>query len=158
MNARLTSWLGRLPLKLVHAQALLRHPMTVGVRGIVLDGAGQVFLVRHSYVSGWHLPGGGVEAGETAVEALTRELQEEARIRVDDALLHGVFFNRRASRRDHVLVYVVRAFQVLGPRRPDWEIRGSGFFPLASLPDGTTRATRARLAEVASGTPPPADW
>jgi hypothetical protein len=30
--------------------------MTLGVRAVVLDGETRVFLVKHSYVSGWHLP------------------------------------------------------------------------------------------------------
>src|SRR5438552_18840384 len=46
--------------------------MTLGVRAVVLDGDKRVFLVKHSYVSGWHLPGGGVEAGEAFVDALRR--------------------------------------------------------------------------------------
>src|ERR1700759_5378112 len=32
--------------------------MTLGVRGVVLDSDNKVFLVKHSYVAGWHLPGG----------------------------------------------------------------------------------------------------
>ena len=33
-------------------------------------------------------------------------------------VLHGVFFNSNASPRDHVVVYVVRAFSVVQPARP----------------------------------------
>src|SRR3954452_10066666 len=72
--------------------------MTLGVRGVVLDRETRVFLVKHSYVSGWHLPGGGVETGETFREALERELMEEGRIALlGEPCLHGVFFNSHVS-------------------------------------------------------------
>lgn len=133
--------------------------MTLGVRGVVLDGQGQVFLIRHTYVAGWHLPGGGVETGETALDALKRELGEEACIAVDEPpVLAGVFFNRRISRRDHVLVYVIRRFTILGEKRPDREIAEAGFFPVDRLPEGTTGATRRRLAEILHGQPPSPIW
>src|SRR6201991_4393013 len=85
--------------------------MTLGVRAVVLDGDNRVFLVKHSYVAGWHLPGGGVEVGETFRDALQRELMEEGRIEITgEPDLHGMFLNRHVSRRDHVAVYVIRQF------------------------------------------------
>jgi ADP-ribose pyrophosphatase YjhB (NUDIX family) len=133
--------------------------MTLGVRGVVLDDRNQVLLIRHTYVPGWHLPGGGVETGETALDALGRELREEACITIDETpRLFGVFFNNRISRRDHVLVYVIRRFTVLEVKRPDREIAEAGFFPLDRLPDGTTVATRNRLAEILEEQPPSAKW
>src|SRR5499427_1810972 len=98
--------------RLLHFHWRFSRGLTLGVRAVVVDAGGKVFLVRHSYVSGWHLPGGGVEAGETLVQALARELAEEGAIEVVGApALHGVFFNNRASRRDHVALFVVRAFR-----------------------------------------------
>ena len=123
--------------------------MTLGVRAIVIDPQDRVFLVKHSYVSGWHLPGGGVEPGETVLEALDRELMEEGGIAPLDApLLHGVFFNSRISRRDHVVVFIIRAFRQDGGPRHRAEIIDYGFYALDALPPDTTRGTRARLAEL----------
>ena len=108
--------------------------MTLGVRGLVIDGTNRVFLVKHSYVSGWHLPGGGVEPGETVLDALIRELAEEGKIEpTAPPMLHGVFFNRGASRRDHVMVFVLRDFRQTAQPVPDHEIIAHGFFELDEL-------------------------
>jgi ADP-ribose pyrophosphatase YjhB (NUDIX family) len=138
--------------RVLHLYWRLARPLTVGVRAVVLDAEGKVFLVMHSYVAGWHLPGGGVEPGETLHAALTRELREEGNIELTDApRLFGVYFNRRVSRRDHVALYVVRAFRQSAPPQPNWEIVAHGFFAPDALPDGATEATRSRLAEVLTG-------
>jgi 8-oxo-dGTP pyrophosphatase MutT (NUDIX family) len=139
----------RLRSRLAHLSFLITRPMTLGVRGVVIDRDESVLLVRHTYVPGWHFPGGGVEVGESCLEALARELQEEASVALQGSpRLHGVFFNLRPSHRDHVVVYVVRDFRVLGERRPDREIEEARFFPRSALPDGTSAGARARLGEI----------
>ncbi|MBZ0162951.1 MAG: NUDIX domain-containing protein [Notoacmeibacter sp.] len=136
--------------RLFHVWFLLRRPMTLGVRAIVHDKArNAVFLIRHTYVPGWHLPGGGVERGETMNEALERELLEEGDIVVTGVpQLASIHFNRHASPRDHVAVYLVGSFALNGEKRPDMEVAEAGFFALDRLPEGTTPGTRARLNEV----------
>jgi 8-oxo-dGTP pyrophosphatase MutT (NUDIX family) len=138
--------------RLLHVYWRFARGMTLGVRGLVIDGTGRVFLIKHSYVAGWHLPGGGVETSETLMTALTRELREEGNIELSEQpSLFAVYFNRRASRRDHVALYVVRAFHQSAPPQPNSEIVAHGFFALEALPDDTTLATRARIAEVLHG-------
>jgi ADP-ribose pyrophosphatase YjhB (NUDIX family) len=133
--------------------------MTLGTRAVVIDAEGRVFLIKHSYVSGWHLPGGGVEVGETVRDALTRELVEEGRIELTgEPVLHGVFLNRHVSRRDHVAIYVVRQFSQDRKPEPNREIVDSGFFDPTALPAETTEGTRRRIAEVLEGTPPIPTW
>src|SRR5262245_52920470 len=130
--------------RLMHVYWRFARAMTLGVRALVVDDEGRIFLVRHSYVSGWHLPGGGVEAGETLAQAVARELREEGNIEVTaPPQLHGMFFNTRASRRDHVAVFVVRDFRQTAAPVPDREIRAAGFFALDALPNDTTASTRA---------------
>jgi ADP-ribose pyrophosphatase YjhB (NUDIX family) len=132
-----------------HVYWRFARPMTLGVRTLVIDEKGRIFLVKHSYVSGWHLPGGGVEVGETALQAAARELREEGSIEITEPpQLHGIFFNDRASRRDHVVVYVVRAFRQANAPVPDREIVARGFFAIDELPNDTSPATRARIIEV----------
>lgn len=126
--------------------------MTLGVRAVVLDEDNRVFLVKHSYVTGWYLPGGGVEVGESFLDALKRELIEEGRIEISgEPALHGLFFNSHVSRRDHVAVYVVRKFRQDRLPKPNREIVATGFFAPTALPDGTTPGTMLRIREVLDG-------
>ena len=139
---------------MVHFYWRFSRGATLGARAMVIDGTGRIFLIKHSYVDGWHMPGGGVETGETLLTALARELAEEGNIQLTaPPRLHGMFFNKRVSRRDHVALYIVREFRQDGPPVPNHEIIAHGFFAIDALPEDTGRATRARIAEVFDGAP-----
>jgi ADP-ribose pyrophosphatase YjhB (NUDIX family) len=145
--------------RVLHFYWRFARGMTLGVRALVIGEDRRIFLVKHSYVSGWHLPGGGVEAGETLIDALIRELAEEGNIEpTAPPRLHGVFFNDRVSRRDHVVVYVVRDFRQIAEPVPNHEIVAHGFFAIDQLPNDTTASTRARIIEVFGGAPMTETW
>ena len=142
-----------------HTYFLFVRGMTLGVRAVVLDADNRVFLVRHSYVSGWYLPGGGVDIGETMEQAMRRELKEEGDIDLTgEAVLHCIFLNSHVSRRDHVAIYVVREFRQDRMPEPNREISACGFFAVDALPPDTTEGTRRRIAEVVDGQKPIATW
>lgn len=143
---------------MLHRLFLLKRPVILGIRAAAFDESGRLFLVRHTYVSGWHLPGGGVERGETAGEALEKELLEEGNLRLAaQPQLFAAYLNRAASPWDHVLLYRCPLVEQVEPKVPDREIAEAGFFPIDDLPDGTTPATRKRLAEL-NGSEPAQYW
>ena len=162
LSVRVPSALQRMMPRLIHGSARFTRPLTMGVRAVLLrDGpAGtEVFLVRHSYVPGWHLPGGAVEARETVGDAVVREVREECAIAIEGRPdLFGLYFNRAASPRDHVALFRVPRFRVIERRSADWEIAEAGFHPVSALPEGTGSATRNRLAEMLEGRAPSDHW
>jgi ADP-ribose pyrophosphatase YjhB (NUDIX family) len=134
--------------------------VTLGVRGLVTHPEhGGVLLVRHSYLPGWYLPGGGVEPRETAVRSLARELEEEAALALDgEPELLGLYFNEGARMRDHIALYRVTEWRQARPFRPNAEILEARFFPLDALPEGTTASTLRRLDEHLRGAPVSTVW
>ncbi len=155
----LPRWWHRWSIRLFHTWFLFRRGMSLGVRIIAVDEQGRVFLVRHGYLPGWHLPGGGIEPGQTARDAVAAELREEGNIalRAEPQLL-GVFYNRAGIGRDHVMLFLATGVQQTASRLPDREIAECGFFPLDALPEGTTRGTLHRLQEWRDGLPHPPHW
>ena len=140
---------------MAHGRALL-HPVDVGAAAIV-EQAGRVVLVRHSYKSGWLLPGGAVERGEPPADAVIRELQEEIGLTQSaPPQLLGVFIRRHLWVTNLILLYRVR--EAVFVFRPSWEIRAITLADPASLPAGTGPAVRRRLKEMIGEASPAAFW
>lgn len=132
--------------------------MTLGVRGVAIDAEGRVLLVKHTYLMGWWLPGGGVDRGETTQDAMVREMHEETGLIASvPPRLISVHSNERFFRGDHVLVYAIEAFTV-GERHSDGEIAEIGWFAPDALPEDAHRSTRARLGEIFGGVARTDDW
>ena len=129
----------------------VRRPRALGVRAIVLDPAGRIALVRHTYVARWHLPGGGVKKGERVEAAAMREVMEETGLEVAVTALVGVFHNQAEYKDDHVVLFTTRCERPEALRGSDgMEIAESGWFALDALPD-LSPATARRIAAWRDG-------
>lgn len=150
---------GKLFRRALHSYFLMVRGLTLGVRAIVRSDDGKFLLVRHTYTPGWHFPGGGVEKGETALNALQTELLQETGLRLEGMpLFHGVFHNNGVSRRDHVLVYVCNVNGSVASKSISVEIAEIGYFDFDDLPEGTELGTIRRMREVIEGREPCSEW
>ena len=139
--------------------AMITRGATLGVRAIVVDKFNHIVLVRHTYVPGWYLPGGGVERGETMLTSLKRELLEEANVRlIGEAELIGIYLNINTSRQDHVALYLCRDWEQDAIPKPNMEVAECAIFPLDKLPEDITQSTRARLLEALEGSAKSEFW
>jgi ADP-ribose pyrophosphatase YjhB (NUDIX family) len=137
--------------RLRHAYWFVARPTRVGVLALIVDEAGRVLLVEHTYRRGWSLPGGSVHRNEALEDALRRELGEEVGVEPTAApRLHGVYSNFRQWKSDYIVVFVVDHWR----RRPahSLEIESSCFFGPEELPEDTSEPARRRVAEYAAGT------
>ncbi|MEP5813125.1 MAG: NUDIX domain-containing protein [Roseibium sp.] len=142
--------------RLIHGFGLIRNPYTLGVRVIVEDAQNRILLVRHSYLKGWYLPGGAVDAAETLHDAAIREVLEEAGIYSGSpATLLNIYLNDRDWGRDRVgLFHLADWSETASYLQPNKEIAEARFFEFDDLPLEITGATLSRIQEFRSGTIP----
>ncbi|HEY2865538.1 MAG TPA: NUDIX hydrolase [Pyrinomonadaceae bacterium] len=120
---------------------------TVSVAAIVINDRREVLLLDHVLrpKSGWGLPGGFLDAGEQAHEAVRREVREETGIELDD-----LKFCRALVRGRHLEI-IFSARPVGEARVLSSEIYKLGWFGFDSLPAGTTMGQKMLIGEVLGG-------
>lgn len=114
---------------------LLNPKFTVGVSGVVLDEAGRVLLLKHTFRRRypWGLLSGWVKGGESLEDALRREAMEETGLSIS---IEGLV----AVRKDRFSLFLeaVYACRVTGGTfRPSNEISDMRWCEAEALPPGT---------------------
>jgi len=138
----------------------ISRPMTLGVRAAVENADGHVFMVRHTYINGWFMPGGGIEKDEPALEALRRELIEEGGIRlIAEPKVFGFYSNHHHFRNDHVLLYHVPwgSWEKVAATSTG-EISETTWVNPHAPPAGVTAGNLRRLEELYRGAPVSPWW
>lgn len=127
------SWRRRLePLStLAIVQRLLVPHFRVGVVGVIQNDAGEYLLLRHTYRNEfpWGLPTGFLEAGEQPVDALRRELREEAGMEIRPGRVWQVYADYRG-----MISIVFRGRACPGTFVPSAEISESAFYRADAAP------------------------
>lgn len=137
------------------AQALLA-PVAYGACALI-ERDGKVLLVRHSYMPGWLLPGGGVRRGEPAEHAIMRELKEEiGLVRSAPPELFWIYSRRTGWVTNVIVLY--RLHDIEFTFRPNLEVREVLWADPASPPPQTPDSVRRRLGELLGMEPRGPHW
>ena len=94
--------LRRLVYQLLRLYWRLLRPTVLGARALVIRDR-SILLIRHTYIDGWYLPGGGVNAKESFQTAIVRELNEECGLRARDVKLFGLRDAENPQQRNRLL-------------------------------------------------------
>ena len=119
---------------------------TIGVFAAIFDPQGRILCVKMGYGSkNWTTPGGRLEKGESAAQALQREVEEESGYLIQPVRLVGAY----SKTYNDDLVLMIEA-SILG--RADWlpdgEIVEIGFFPREELPEPMSLIVRTRIQDA----------
>jgi NAD+ diphosphatase len=125
----------------------------VPAAGAILMKSGAVLLGRRAappHAGTWDVPGGFLEAGETAEQALRRELREELGIRVGRLKLVGLYADRYGKGGIPLLSIIYRGAPGDDHIVAADDVSEVRWFPLERLPFGQIafRSIRAALREV----------
>ena len=124
------------------------RPVRMGVRVLMIQDD-KVLLIRHTYLNGWFMPGGGLNRNESLEQAARREAREETGAELGEITLLGIFTNYIQWKTDHTVVFLCKDFTITG--KSDAEIAEMKQFALSELPEYVYSAHRKLLEAYKSG-------
>jgi 8-oxo-dGTP diphosphatase len=102
---------------------------------VILDDAGRTLLVRKRGTAFFMQPGGKLEAGESPLETLTRELREELGCTLQKAQFLGIFSAPAANEAARVVEAELFHVEITGEIEPGSEIEQFVWTDPASVSD-----------------------
>jgi ADP-ribose pyrophosphatase YjhB (NUDIX family) len=80
------------------------NSLVPSVNVVVVNGAGDILMIRRSDNDNWAVPGGAIDLGEAMTEAAVRETKEETGIECEITGLVGIYTDPK-----HVILYTSNA-------------------------------------------------
>ncbi len=124
----------------------------VGVGALLVDNQGRLFLAKRGSQAKnerglWEFPGGSVELGETLVQALQREMQEEYGLVIQVGALLDVVDHILPEEGQHWVspTFLCRVTGGTAVIREPGKCDKIGWFSLEEMPEDLTRITRQNL-------------
>ena len=119
---------------------------TIGVFAAIEDEEGRILCVRRNYGDhAWTLPGGGMEPGESPIEALKREVREESGYQVEAGGLVGVY---SMPWKDDLALCFRATIVGHSPWSANSEVAEVGFFSLDHLPRPFRKRALGRMDDL----------
>jgi 8-oxo-dGTP diphosphatase len=127
----------------------------LGASAVILNDAGHVLLVKHTYGRlNWELPGGNAEAGESIIDTALREVREETGLQVHALYTTGIYYEPDDD--IHQFVFRCQACQPDMVPQPDaHEISDCAFWPPSALPRPISDFTIRRITDAVAGSQQP---